>query len=237
MKILGLCLTALAMLFVAATGAFAQSTYTGSLGTGTGAVSNQMSYGGTTWEGNSYPTLSWTITGSASSWNYSYTLNDAYTDCPVFPSMLLETSTTFTSSDISSMAGGTDAIGTYTSGTYTGLPRNLYGLLLTPGSQSNTETFTFHSDRAPVWGDFYTGVAGPYYAWNSGFLSNDPDPAGTGPTNGALDITSGAYQGYYLLVPDTTGGSSTPEPGSILLGLSALGLAGGAWRRKKMAKR
>ncbi len=239
MKKILVIVTTTALLCLLATAGFAQNTYTGSLGTGTGAVSNQMSYGGTTWEGSSYPTLSWTVTGSGSAWNYSYTLNDAYSDCPTFPSMILETSTTFTSTDISSLAGGTDAVGTYTSGTYTDLPRSVYGLELTPTSASNTETFTFNSDRAPVWGDFYTAVSGPYYAWNSGFSSTDPDPAASGPTNGALDITSGAYQGYYLLVPDTTGsgGSSTPEPGSIFLGLSALGLAVGGLRRRKSAKR
>jgi uncharacterized protein (TIGR03382 family) len=151
--------------------------------------------------------------------------------------MLLETSTTFTASDITGLTGGTDTIGTYTSSTYTDLPRSLYGLDLTPTTASNTETFSFNSDRAPVWGDFYTAVSGPYYAWNSGFGSSDPDPAQTGPTNGVLDITSGSYQGYYLLVPDTTGSSSTPEPGSIFLGLSLLGLAVTGLRRRKPAKR
>ena len=233
MKKVLLSLIAILLLALVATAGFAQNTYTGTMGTGTGATSGEMSYGGTTWETSSYPTLSWTITGSASSWNYSYTLNDAYSDCPTFDKMLLETSTTFTSSDISSMTGGTEAIGTYTPWTpYANLPRSVYGLLLTP-SASNTDTFTFHSDRAPVWGDFYTTAGtNTYYAWNSGFGTSDPDPAATGPANGVDDITSGPYTGYYLLVPDTTGGSSTPEPGSIFLGLSVLGLAIGGLRRR-----
>jgi hypothetical protein len=235
-----LLLTAVLLLTLTVTVGFAQTTYTGTLGTGTGAVSSQMSYGGSTWEGSSYPTLSWTVTGSGSAWNYTYTLNDNYSDCPTLPYMLLETSTTFTSSDISNMLGGTDSVGTYTSGTYTGLPRSLYGLLLTPtNTGTNDFTVEFNSDRAPVWGDFYAmGSQTPNdYAWNSGFLSNDPDPAQTGPANGALDITSGSYQGYYLLIPDTTGSSgSAPEPGSLGLGLCALGLAVGVVRRRKAAK-
>jgi hypothetical protein len=246
MKNVALNITAVLLLSLAVSAGFADTTYTGSLGSGNGSYSSQLTNGGSTsgggyWEGSSQPTISWNVTGSGSSWNYSYTLTDNYSTCPTLPYMLLETSTTFTSSDISSMTGGTDSVGTFTSGTYPNLPRSLYGLKLTPGSAGNTETFSFHSDRAPVWGDFYTqgDASYTYYAWNSGFASNDPDPVAGAPANGGLDITSGSPQGWYLLVPDTSGGggSSTPEPGSLGLGLCALGLAVGALRRRKAAKR
>jgi hypothetical protein len=228
-KLIGLCIAALAMLFLAGSAGLASgTTYTGSIGSGTGASSAEESYGGTSW-GGCYPTLSWSITGSGSAWSYSYTLDDNYSGCPDFTTMVLETSTTFTSSDLSSLTGATDGTGpvTFTSSTYTDLPRSVYGLALTLSSQGNDETITFNSDRAPVWGDFYTyASSGPDYCWNSGFGSGDPDPAATGPANGALDDTTSPDTGWYLLIPDTTGSSSTPEPGLDLPGAERAGAGG-----------
>ena len=50
------------------------------------------------------------------------------------------------------------------------------------------------------------------------------------PQNGPYDTPTG----WDILVPDTTSGNSTPEPGSLALGLCALSAAlGGALRRRR----
>lgn len=83
-----------------------------------------------------------------------------------------------------------------------GLPSQLWGIKVTPPSASTSLTFSFESNRVPVWQNFYAkdGNAGPVYAYNAGFGSN----AG----------------GYFVAAPD----SVVPEPG--FYGLLALGLAG-----------
>ncbi len=86
-----------------------------------------------------------------------------------------------------------------------GMPGMLYGIKVTPPSESTSLTFSFESNRAPVWQNFYAkdGNDGPVYAYNAGFGSN----AG----------------GYFVAAPDSVV-TGVPEPG--FYGLLSLGLAG-----------
>ncbi|MCX5660272.1 MAG: VPLPA-CTERM sorting domain-containing protein, partial [Planctomycetota bacterium] len=84
-------------------------------------------------------------------------------------------------------------------------------------------TYTLVTDRAPVWGDFYTkdGVAGGLganTAWNTGF--------GTDAAADATDFTN------WVATPDTV--SAVPVPAAAWMGLVTMGIAGlsGVARRR-----
>lgn len=179
--------------------------------------------------------VSWTVTETTPGiWNYDYSASAGRT----FTHFLLETSSTFTAANMWNATGGFSGatIDTFTSTNYgasdSGLIGPMYGVRFNNMTQSSVN-LSFTSNRAPVWGDFYTADGQGHYAWNSGFTNPNSDPGDAVlPSNGAYSDANG----YYLLVPDTTnspGGSSTPEPGSIGLGLCALGLAVGTLRRRK----
>lgn len=84
------------------------------------------------------------------------------------------------------------------------LPSDLWGIKVDPVGESPSLTFSFQSNRVPVWQNFYAkdGNDGPVYAYNAGFSSTPGTP------------------GYFVAAPDTV----IPEPG--FYGLLALGLAG-----------
>jgi hypothetical protein len=109
-------------------------------------------------------------------------------------------------------------IGTFGSGqgeSNPGIPEDIYGIKfdLADGIDTNDLKWSFYSDRAPVWGDFYVkdGKAGgaDNYAYNSGFGSPDSDSLRC-----------------HILVPDTF--SDTPgdpgDPGDPVAEPSALAL-------------
>ena len=95
-----------------------------------------------------------------------------------------------------------------------GLPSAFFGLKL----DYEGNYFTFNSSRAPVWGDFYIkdGIfdGDDVYAYNTTFGLPDPtdDPA-----DGSINNK--------ILRPDTHT-DMIPEPSSMLLLGSALGMAG-----------
>lgn len=87
--------------------------------------------------------------------------------------------------------------------------------------------YSFYSNRAPVWGDFYAkdGVAGGLgwnEAYNAGF--GDPDPMDM-PTDGSI--------GNKILRPDTST-TVVPEPGTMLL--MGIGIAGAGVVRRLRRK-
>ena len=89
------------------------------------------------------------------------------------------------------------------------MPEDIYGIKFDACGNATDVTISFDSDRAPVWGDFYSkdGII-PGAQWcalyNSGFTSGDYDPFSA--------ATNGSFQNH-LLVPD----SYIPAPGAVIL--------------------
>jgi len=75
---------------------------------------------------------------------------------------------------------------------------------------------TFTTEQAPVWGDFFA-TGGQDYAYNVG-ISTLPDA-------GTTDFT------YWIARPD--GATSVPEPSTLVLLLSGMGVLAGAARFRK----
>jgi len=96
------------------------------------------------------------------------------------------------------------------------IPAPLWGMKVTPAGNATSLTFSFDSNRVPVWQNFYakdgSDDQAPVYAYNTGF-----GQTGTS---------------YYVAAPDTV----IPEPG--FYGVLALGLAGlyMAARRRSIAR-
>ena len=113
-----------------------------------------------------------------------------------------------------------------------GLPSEFYALKIDADEIGSDVYFDFYSFKDPVWGNFYIkdGVYGDYndpvYAYNTDWW--DPDPTAP-PEDGLLQDATGAPI-YKILRPDST---PIPEPSTLLLLGSALGLAGGIRRFRK----
>jgi len=190
-------------------------------------------------------TMSWTVTDQDNSypgfpWKYTYTFGHNGGQAGI-SHIIIEGSEGISIDDIAGLTGASiTSIGLQTvqSGNE-GMPEDLVGIRFNPPSESPfSMTWSFYSDRAPVWGDFYArcgnkqnlGVNRAYnYNKDSlgverGFLDidgndsvrDDTDPS-AGPSNGSID--------YHILRPD----SVVPEPATLgLLLLSGLPL----FRRK-----
>jgi hypothetical protein len=204
---------------------------------GTGGVGDPVATRG--WRGGA-ASVSWEVTDEdpnqpGFAWRYTYTVS-AFSKA--IAKVLLETSPSFTEAEITAVTGRSlagDSPTTYSGNP--GQPDSLYGLTFEGGPASSAWTFSFFSNRSPVWGDIYalgspTGAV-DNYLHNLGFTAADADPTHRGPGEG----TAANFYFNHVLVPDTDAdpGPVIPEPSVMvgLLGMSVMGLGAVLWRRKR----
>lgn len=200
--------------------------YTGSI-TSTG--DNGGLYGSDGWGEGAI--LSWTVSYDPATmwWTYEYT----FTVPRKSPSHeIIEVSSgddPFTEDNIIGATQGYEGPKTYTAdGSNPNMPGDLYGIKWDSGSEGMTDMWTLVTDRAPMWGDFYskdgTDDGINVIAYNTGFGHETDAVIGDG---NAYQATTGWA---WALVPDTDGGAppqeQVPEPATILLlGGGLLGMA------------
>jgi len=201
--------------------------------------SDELTVGGPVgqWE-NRTITFFWTVTLMEN--------NDLYPEFPVkyeyrvllsaddhaYSHMSIEVSDSFDDNCIVGLSNATiDSIGTQKMGQANqGMPEAFYAIKFNPPNDDLTDwTFSFFSNRGPVWGDIYVrdggraGVINHAYNYNmdengveSGFLSPDTDPMCA-----ASAGTEANHYFYHVLRPDT----HCPEPATLsLLAFGGLGV-------------
>lgn len=156
--------------------------------------------------------IAWEITGSGTAWHYEYTLSN--TAEVSFSEVILE-SPGFGGS-LENVSGATAEVGVFTVNPPNPNPFN--GIRFTPLVTASSATWSFDSDMAPMWSNFYARDFSGVTAYNSGFglpLADPYDPASS--------------PGAFLLVPDCV--APIPVPGAALLGLLGFSLIGWVKRR------
>ena len=229
------CVLSLLVVFtLAATGHAAL--YTGSLtytSPSPPGAGDELYVQGTNWPGFDV-TMSWEVTDadagapSGYPWKYSYQFQLSGTQ-GALSHLIIEASDGFSTSDISGVSGEMSSsyeIGTQNAGPGNpNMPEAVYGIKFNPSTSDDYDvSWSFYSNRVPVWGDFYAkcGTANTNTAFNAdsgqtvGFISPDVDPSDS-PSAG----NSGNHYLYHILRPD----SAVPEP-STLVGLVSMGLVG-----------
>jgi len=193
--------------------------------------------------------MAWTVTDTDTTyathpWRYCYTFSGANIQ-PYLDHIIIETSRDFGLADIVGLTGanlvssGLQTVGSHN--TY--MMENMYGMEFEPVADCATSiTFSFYSNRTPVWGDFYAQSEGhlPDFAFNynntgghvSGFINPDGNTStldDIDPTAPPSDECYGSF--YHILRPDTV---IVPEPGAA--SLLALGGVLLAMRARKVAR-
>jgi hypothetical protein len=181
--------------------------------------------------------MSWTVTdenpyNASYPWKYTYTFDLEYTgEWGAISHIFIEGSEGISSSDIIMDTGATLDSAGYQAVNFgfDDMPEDMYGLNFDPptGDDYFAMTWSFWSNRAPVWGDFYARCGGgplgdeinKAYNYNMdaslgerGFL----DPNGIDAILDDIDPTAPASNGsldYHILRPD----SYIPEPTSLSL--------------------
>lgn len=187
-------------------------------------------FGLNSWAGGNF-TFGWNISQSGSLFNYVYTITTPASGKAALSHVIIQISNNATAADFSNGV----SIVTFNSNnpSNTLMPANAnnpapyntvsnngdLGLKFNGNSGgTNVNIFSFTSDRAPVWGDFYArdgiGVGSTGIAWNIGY--------GTDPSAG------GSFDAW---IPRPDGMVGVPEPATLLLLSSVLGAALTAKRR------
>ena len=200
---------------------------------------------GSTWPDYTV-SMTWEVTNEDNTWpgfpwkcTYSFELTSGGNLKGGISHVIIECSEEMSEADIVGVSGGAVLAETpvelqQVSSGNPNMPEDLWGIRLYPISNPVSEyemTWSFWSNREPVWGDFFVKDGGNpvniAYNYNKtgtvekGFLSPDSDPAVPRTTNPA-----GLY---HILRPD----SRVPEPSSaVLLATLAICLLGPFWRRK-----
>ena len=163
--------------------------------------------------------IGWGITHrstGADPWHYVYAIDanasgDTGNELTI-SHFILQVSPDFTSADMVNLSTNTSTTGPQTWTTADpsnpGIPSNFYGISFSGGL--SVYQISFDSDRAPTWGNAFVTQDGDQYGYDTGWFDTSH-----------LDATSGSNDDR-ILVPDAP---STPEPGSLALGLCALGAA------------
>ena len=188
----------------------------------------------------------WTVTDTDNTyathpWKYTYTFGHDGSQAGI-SHVIIETSPTFNASSMVGLTGASfSALGLqFSNGGNPNMPEYIYGLKVDPlTSPEMSMTFSFYSDRAPVWGDFYARCGGKLgginYAYNynntdgveNGFLNPDAITTNIDDIDPLAAATNGSLN-FHILRPD----SVVPEPAT----LSLMSLAGVALlRRRKSA--
>jgi len=187
---------------------------------------------GPNWAGNTI-TMSWTVTNEDAShpgydWRYSYEFNIGAKKTAL-SHIIIETSPSFTRADIIGIAGAAlecVELQKVQSGN-PDMPSDVYGLRFSPNSETLDAQFSFFSDRAPVWGDFFAKGGHGDIAYNRGLTAQDCDPA-SAPGNGSFQ--------NHILRPDKSS-CVVPLPAASWAGM-VLGIAMAAVRiihRRRLA--
>jgi hypothetical protein len=175
--------------------------------------------------------ISWTVTDTDTTypshpWKYTYTFGHDGGQAAI-SHLIIEVSEEMTLDDMVGLTGAgldaTDPIALHeVAAGNPNMPEAINGLKLNPPNPDDfTMTFSFYSNRRPVWGDFYARCGGKLgginFAYNynmdafgaeSGFLSPDSDPAADASTG-----TPANHYYYHILRPDTV----VPEPATLAL--------------------
>ncbi|MBC8412158.1 MAG: hypothetical protein ISR96_06630 [Nitrospira sp.] len=177
-------------------------------------------------------TISWNITEDSGLWTYNYNITDGET----IKKTVLELDQGLGLSDISNMIINGSSSSQFSIDTWDSsaphlgdIPAAIYGIRFEPSG--NPVSYSFQTEAAPVWGNFYTvdGSAGKnsrIHAFNNalGYASFDSSDTGE-----------------FIVRPGAAGdimdpGSIAPEPlSSVLFLTGAVALAGRLYRVKKTA--
>jgi hypothetical protein len=200
--------------------------YSGSLSSADGGLTGIGSW-------NSGINLEWTVSSldiEETLWNYEYTLTVPLNTARILH-VITEVSPVFERSNILGEVQTPGCLSFFRVDDFTpdencldkifnqGLPEAMRGIQVSSltGFITNELTWSFDSDKNPVWGDMFAkglDPCEPSYLYNTGFTASDPpDPA----SDGSID--------FHLLVPDSASSQEAPplpEPSTSVLG--ALGL-------------
>lgn len=192
--------------------------------------------------------LHWSVSleTPSSPWHYSYSLTVSGTSYGI-SHFILETSPSFTNTEENfrnfvCSSPATLTFGWQESGS-PGLPEPLIGIRIEPTDSPMSLTWSFDSNKQPVWGDFYAkdglgnDPATANYAFNTGFGSPDSDPSILLYEPQSVNDSSPEILRTHILRPDTEPGPlvTIPEPMSVaFLGGVLAGVVG--WRLRGRRK-